>query len=90
MAQVTILVWLMLKALVICAIPGGGELLWNGCRRAVSKVDAFIIADPFFSIHTEVESSLAWVAHLDMLKFILAISTNPRQYLMKLIPCKIQ
>lgn len=70
MTQVTILVWLMLKALVVSAIPGGGESLWNGCRRAVSKVDAFIIADPFLSIHTEAESSRAWIVRLDIVEFI--------------------
>ena len=63
-------VWLMLRSLVTSAIPVGGELLSNGPRRLVSRIDAFIVADPFVSIHTDFESPCASIVRLDIVELI--------------------
>ncbi len=60
----------MLKALVISAIPDGGELLLNGWSRVVSRVEAFMIADPFFSIYTDAKSSRASSVRFDIMESI--------------------
>jgi len=69
--QVTIPVWLILKALVMSAIPDGGAVLSNGYRRVGSSVDAFIVADPFCSIYTDIEGSCVPVIRFDIVEFIV-------------------